>query len=153
METRCMLHRTPMPGKVGWFFAGLILFSLSLWAQSVGAKDEVKHYGYSGTDKMLDCLREVYGKPAANFPGIKFPRAADFHCPSTKDGISQWLGNGASSMPAGIHLFETSGWVYIIPETYVDKASPATANSATEQWKKIAIQQKVEAGTGISEKE
>jgi hypothetical protein len=148
-----MLHRTPMPGRAGWFFAGLVLFSLSLWAQSVGAKDEVKHYGYSGSDKVLDCLRQLYGKPAASFPGIKFPRAADFHCPSTKDGISQWLQNGASSTSAGIHLFETSGWVYIIPETYVAKASLAAANPAAEQWKNIVIQQKIEAGAGISGKE
>ena len=120
-----MLHRIPMPGRVGWLFAGFLLFSLSLWAQSVGAKDEVKHYGYSGADKVLDCLRQVYGKPAAGFPGIKFPRAADFHCPNTKDGISQWLQNDASSTPAGIHLFETSEWVYIIPQIYVAKVYPA----------------------------
>ncbi len=148
-----MLHRIPMPGRVGWLFAGFLLFSLSLWAQSVGAKDEVKHYGYSGADKVLDCLRQVYGKPAAGFPGIKFPRAADFHCPNTKDGISQWLQNDASSTPAGIHLFETSEWVYIIPQIYVAKVYPATARPAAEQWKNIAIKQKIEASSGISEKE
>lgn len=142
-----------MPGRLGWFFAGLVLFSLSLSAQSVGAKDEIKHYGYSGADKVLDCLRQVYGKPAASFPGIKFPRAADFQCLSSRDGLSQWLQDRATSLPYGIHLFETPEWIYIIPETFVAKAAAVMANPASEQWKNFAIIQKIEAGAGISEKE
>ncbi len=39
-----------------------------LLAQSGGAPAPVKRYGYSGQDKMLECIQRVFGKYAAVFP-------------------------------------------------------------------------------------
>lgn len=90
-----------------------------LLAQSSAASAPVKHYGYSGQDKMLECIERVFGKYAAGFPGtvlygnlpitigrpprvvnghwepvterITFPPVADLPCPGTRDGIAKLL--------------------------------------------------------------
>jgi hypothetical protein len=88
-------------------------------AQSRTAPAPVKHYGYSGQDKMLECIQRVFGKYAAAFSNtvlygypsfiqgrppqvvnghwepvterVTFPPVADLPCPSTRDGIAKLL--------------------------------------------------------------
>ena len=102
------------------FYLALHALTLApLLAQSSTASAPVKHYGYSGQDKMLECIERVFGKYAAGFPGtvrygnlpitvgrpprvvnghwepvterITFPPVADLPCPSTRDGIAKLL--------------------------------------------------------------
>jgi hypothetical protein len=93
--------------------------SSPLLAQSVTPAVPVKHYGYSGQDKMLECMQRVFGKHAAAFPStvrygelpfnrsrppqivkghwepvtehITFPPTADLPCPATREGIAKLL--------------------------------------------------------------
>lgn len=95
-------------------------------AQSSAASAPVKHYSYSGQDKMLDCMQRVFGKYAAAFPNtvrygnnpttisrpprivdghwepvserITFPPVADLPCPSTRDGIAKLLDSDVAKL-------------------------------------------------------
>src|SRR5215469_7453745 len=97
----------------------LALVEAPLLAQSTGASSPVQHYGYSGQDKMLECIQRVFGKYSAGFPHtvlygnlpitigrpprivdghwepvserISFPPLADLPCPSTRDRIAKLL--------------------------------------------------------------
>jgi hypothetical protein len=99
-----------------------------LLAQSGAASPPVKHYGYSGQDKMLECMQRVFGKYAAGFPHtvlygnlpvivgrpprivdghwepvserISFPPVADLPCPSTREGIAKLLDSDVARLPA-----------------------------------------------------
>jgi len=108
------------------FLAVHALALAPLLAQSSGASAPVKHYGYSGQDKMLECMQRVFGKYAAAFPNtvrygnnpttigrpprivdghwepvserITFPPVADLPCPSTRDGIAKLLDSDVAKL-------------------------------------------------------
>src|SRR5579863_2385679 len=103
-----------------------ILMLAPLLAQTGGSPVPVKHYGYSGQDKMLECMQRVFGKYAAGFPitvlyghpsttverpprvvngrwqpvteRVTFPPVADLPCPSTRDGIARLLDSDAAKL-------------------------------------------------------
>ena len=91
---------------------------LPLAAQSLQPVPEVKHYGYSGADKMLACIQQTFGKYAAEFPHtvlygspprdtegmrivnghweqvtdhISFPPVPELPCPATRDQVAEVL--------------------------------------------------------------
>jgi hypothetical protein len=106
-------------------------------AQSGGAPAPVKHYGYSGQDKMLECMHQVLGKYAAAFPQtvlygnlsivvgrpprvvnghwepvterITFPPVADLPCPSTREGIANLLDSDVAKLLLLINPEQTEG--------------------------------------------
>jgi len=108
------------------FLAVHALALAPLLAQSNAASAPVKHYGYSGQDKVLECMQRVFGKYAAGFPGtvlyghlpitvgrpprvvdghwepvserIVFPSVADLPCPSTRDGIAKLLDSDVAKL-------------------------------------------------------
>jgi len=108
------------------FLAVHALALAPLLAQSSGASAPVKHYSYSGQDKMLECMQRVFGKYAAGFPHtvlygllpitigrpprvvdghwepvserITFPPVADLPCPSTRDGIARLLDSDVAKL-------------------------------------------------------
>ncbi len=108
------------------FLAFHTLALAPLFAQSGGASAPVKHYGYSGQDKMLECIQRVFGKYAAGFPNtvrygnlpttigrppqvvnghwepvterITFPPVADLPCPSTRDEIAKLLDSDVAKL-------------------------------------------------------
>src|SRR5208283_705 len=112
-------------------------FSALLLAQSSGAYVPVKHYGYSGQDKMLECMQQVFGKYAAGFPGtvlygyipiitgrpprvvdgrwqpvterVTYPPVADLPCPTTRDGIAKLLNSDVAKLLLLINPEQTEG--------------------------------------------
>ncbi len=156
-----MLRRILTLSKLLSYLAAAHLLALTpVQAQSTGLKQEVKHYGYSGTDKLLQCIQQVYGKPVAAFPYIR--RLPDVPCPVSRAGIEDLLESESFSKllripkgePRGVRLFDISNWVYIVPSMFL-LAQPANSYRITEgAWNLTKIETKVEAGDdNISEGE
>ncbi len=123
------------------FLAAAHLLAMPLQAQLTDAKCEVKHYGYSATDKLFECIQQVYGKPVSSIIDIRGWVDSQFPCPSTREGIDDLLQTKAPLLkvqPYGVRLFETPDWVYLIPLARFD--SPRGY-----KWKSIKIETKVEA--------
>jgi tetratricopeptide repeat protein len=108
------------------FLAVYVLTLGPLLAQSGAAAAPVKHYGYSGQDKMLECIQGVFGKYVAAFPHtvlygypsfvqgrppqvvnghwepvtarVTFPSVADLRCPGTRDGIAKFLDSDVAKL-------------------------------------------------------
>jgi TPR repeat len=123
------------------------LFALvPLRGQSTEVKPEVRHYGYSVTDKLLQCIQKVYGKPVASNIDIRGWTHAELRCPSTREGIDDLLQTKVSPLlkvqPYGILLFETPEWVYLIPAARFSDDHPGRY-----RWKRIKIETKVEVDT------
>lgn len=103
-----------------------LLASVLFATQLASAQLEVKHYGYSGQDKLLQCVQRVLGKYAAAFPNtvlyghspiirrlppkvvnghwesvvdrVVFPTVSDLPCPGTREGILNLLQNDIAKL-------------------------------------------------------
>src|ERR1700675_617776 len=96
---------------------------LHAWAGT--GSGAIKHYGYSGQDKMLACIQQVFGKYAAAWPHtvlygsppldlhnmeivngywepvtkhITYPPVSDLPCPSTREEILKLLQNDMAKL-------------------------------------------------------
>ena len=121
-----------------------------LLAQSGGAVGEVKHYGYSGTDKLMECIHQVYGKPVARLPYIR--RLPDLPCPGTREGIKQLLQSVELSRLLGIpdgevrgvRLYEMSDWIYLHPILFLEPSTRGPYYAMREEWTSVKIHTDVE---------
>jgi hypothetical protein len=152
-------------------------------AQSSGFPAPVSHYGYSGQDKMLECIQRVFGKYAAAFPNtvlhghpsiitgrpprvvnghwetvterVSYPPVSDLTCPSTRDGIARLLDSDAAKLLLLVNPEQPQG--IRIFETaqwvYIIPAVEFIASPNQQRWKRIAFEPKVESLDNISEAE
>lgn len=164
-------------------FAWLIVSLLAAGpaaGQSASDRPELKHYGYSGQDKLLDCMQKVFGKYAASFPDtvlygypstvrdrppqvvdghwepatehITYPPVAELACPNTREKIVNLLQNEVSKL-----LFVPQGELegirlFETPQwVYIIPASLFSDNEQGRQkWTRVKIEPKIEAREGIS---
>lgn len=136
-----------------------LLIATPFLGQSVAESPNVKHYGYSGTDKLLECIGKAYSKPVARFPYIR--QVPDFPCPATKEGIIDLLEGSAfpnllrvpKGGPSGIRLFETMDWIYLVPSLFIDTKPGDPYYNYRQNWKSVRIKTKVETSEDISQAE
>jgi hypothetical protein len=109
----------------GWLIVTLLAAGHAA-GQPAGDQPEVKHYGYSGQDKMLACIQKVFGKYAAAWPHtvlyghaptirrlppkivsghwesvverVAFPPVTDLPCPNTREGIQNLFQSEVSKL-------------------------------------------------------
>jgi hypothetical protein len=154
-----MLHRIRALNSL-MFLVFVLSFLLPLTAQSNSGKPSVKHYGYSGQDRVLECLHRLYGKPAASFPGIRVREAGHPTCPDAREYVSAWLANEVSPLlvaPNGIQsslkVLDGPEWVYLIPASYLAEGPGRSPDPGEERWKNITIKTRIETDETISAKE
>ena len=154
-----MRHEIQVLSRCLGFFALQLLYVAPFVAQSASNSADIKHYGYSSTDKLLECIQRVYGKPVARFPYIR--RLPDLPCPATREGIDHLLRdktlpillNAPKGAPSGIRLFETADWIYLIPSLFMDTKAGEPYYGFRQDWKSISVKTKVEIGEDVSEAE
>jgi len=176
------MHRAPCNN----FLCFLAIHALALGpllAQAGGSPAPVKHYGYSGQDKMLECMRQVFGKYAAGFPGtvlyghpstligrpprvvngrwepvterVTYPPVADLQCPSTRDGIARLLNSDAAKLLLLVNPEQPQD--IRIFETaqwvYIIPAVEFIPSPFQQRWKRIKIEPKIASVDNISQAE
>jgi hypothetical protein len=165
------------------FLAVHVLALAPVLAQSGSSLAPVKHAGYSGQDKMLECIQQVFGKYAAGFPStvlygnpsiivgrpprvvngrwepvnerVTYPPVADLPCPNTRDGIAKLLESDAAKLLLLANPEQPQG--IRIFETaqwvYIIPAVEFIPSPFQQRWKRIKIEPKIESVDGISEVE
>jgi hypothetical protein len=113
--------------------AAIIIFVIAfafLWAKegSCQAQSQIMHHGFSKLDRLMQCMREIYGKIPARYPlmaAIQTDR-----CPSNKEELLAFL------KEKELRIFETEKWIYLIEK---DHFMPYRQDPEPVRWSQIKI--------------
>jgi Flp pilus assembly protein TadD len=121
-------------GSIGLVLSALAVPVSTLASGGDGDQNVVKHYGYTATDKFIECAKRGFGKNVAYSPALRAgPELADTPCPGDAAALRNLL------KEKGISEFETADWVLLVPSVFVNAKPGDPYYQVRIQWKTFKV--------------